>query len=172
MPLNCIGWYAASALCQFLGGDLPTHAEWEYAATSAGHDHKTQYPWGDDAPDCDRAVWGRAPFQMCGGDLGPANVNDPPWAQNDVTPLGVVGLGGNVGEWTRDSFRGYADACWWTRPLRGVGCDEVNAPLRSMRGGSYDVPYTPGLLAADMLGQPVSYPVGSFGVRCARKGAP
>jgi formylglycine-generating enzyme required for sulfatase activity len=169
LPLSCIGWYGAQALCRFLGGDLPSHAEWEYAAAVAGRPARTEFAWGDQQPDCSRAVYGRG-AGACGGD-GPAPVDALPWAAGDVTPLGVVGMGGNVAEWTQDSFRGYADACWWSHPLHGVGCQETLAPERSMRGSDWGEPSST-LLASDTVGQPPSYPLGTFGLRCRRRGVP
>jgi formylglycine-generating enzyme required for sulfatase activity len=49
-PLNCITWNAARALCNFLEGDLPTEDQWEHAATAAGRDVETPYPWGRELP--------------------------------------------------------------------------------------------------------------------------
>jgi len=40
-PLNCIEWASSRAYCQWRGGDLPTEAQWEYAAR--GTDGRT-YP--------------------------------------------------------------------------------------------------------------------------------
>jgi len=169
MPVNCIGWQTARSLCQFLGGDLPSHAQWEYAARGGA---ESLYPWGNDAPDCQRAVYGRnSDGCASGSDRGPQPVDAAPWALGDVSPLGVVGLGGSESEWVLDGFRPYKDACWWTHALRGVGCSEVNAPLRSVRGGNWAVTAAP-LLSFLIIGEPVQYPSNQEGVRCARRGTP
>jgi hypothetical protein len=44
-PINCVDWKQARTFAQWVGGDLPTEAQWEYAARSAGKDWK--YPWGN-----------------------------------------------------------------------------------------------------------------------------
>ena len=170
-PLDCISWRNARGLCQFLGGDLPTHVEWEYAASAAGSDAKRRYPWGDDAPDCARAVYGRAGGGCLADEPGPVAVDATPWADGDRTPLGLVGMAGNVGEWALDAFRPYRDACWWQRPLRDVGCSEDQPPERSIRGASW-LDVAQALPSALILGQAPEFPDASTGVRCAYRGAP
>ena len=64
-PLPCASWRLARAFCQSQGGDLPTEAQWEYAASAAGRPYKTLYPWGDDDPTCARAIVQREPPQPC-----------------------------------------------------------------------------------------------------------
>jgi formylglycine-generating enzyme required for sulfatase activity len=168
-PMTCIGWENARALCRFLGGDLPTSAEWELAARAAGRAVESDYPWGDAPPaSCDDAVFS---CPGSGRPRGPRPVGELPAAARDVTPLGIVGMGGNVSEWTLDSGRPYADACWWQRALDGVGCDEPEAPQRMQRGGNWSEPAL-GLLSAVFTPQAVSYGTGIFGLRCVRRAPP
>jgi formylglycine-generating enzyme required for sulfatase activity len=138
MPINCLSWWTARAFCQSLGGDLPTEAQWEFAATQAGRDLKSDFPAGDDVPSCAQAIWGRgASVPDCRAlGAGPASVDDPA-VQADLTPLGVYDLAGNVSEWTLDSFRPYSDPCWWQSALRGVSCWEGAPPMRGFRGGHW-----------------------------------
>jgi formylglycine-generating enzyme required for sulfatase activity len=147
LPLNCVSWRTARALCQLDGGDLPTVAQREYAATAAGRPVETAYPWGDETPDCRRAVWGRwidtvRGSPECGLNFpelgkGPVAVDAEPWVKSDVTPQGVVGLGGGVAEWTLDSHRGYAEACWTSQPIASPRCFEVEAPQRTLAGAAW-----------------------------------
>jgi formylglycine-generating enzyme required for sulfatase activity len=146
VPMNCATWYAAEAYCKSRGGDLPTEAQWEYAARAAGRDVPTRFPWGDDAPSC-----------ACDGTVSPChapvfgrgstcaslpvvlpNVHVSDGATGDVTPLGVVGMGGSVSEWTLDAAHAYDDDCWRAAGTLDPKCLEDQALQHSLRGGSYE----------------------------------
>jgi formylglycine-generating enzyme required for sulfatase activity len=175
-----VSWYAARVFCLFAGGDLPTEAQWEYAASAAGRPAKTRYPWvGDDVPSCDRALFGRSDDTLRGSTLcyneakkrgedafGPMAIDAR--ETQDVTPItGVVNLGGNVNEWTKDSLTSYASPCWRAAPLLEPTCDEDEAPLRAARGGVWSGPQT-GLLATFRSAlQPHKANTVELGFRCA-----
>jgi formylglycine-generating enzyme required for sulfatase activity len=166
-PLTCVDWYAARAFCQFEGGDLPTEAQWEYAASKAGRSFEARFPWGDlsEGPTCDQTVFLRDSMEsQCGSEsIGPVAVTDPA-AENDATPLGVLDLGGNVGEWALDSYASYDSPCWNGTTLTNPVCWEANAPLRSLRGGDW-ASQTQWLLTSARVGSAPSggYPAGFFG---------
>ncbi|MEQ1570013.1 MAG: formylglycine-generating enzyme family protein [Myxococcota bacterium] len=130
-PRGCLDWHMAGQVCEWLGGRLPTEAEWEYAARSRGEDRT--YPWGQAEPSCSLAVLGYAENDPC-GEGGPALPCSRP-AGN--TAQGVCDMAGNLYEWVRDpyhnSYEGApADGSVWKgsvefRVLRGGGLnsDEV-----------------------------------------------
>lgn len=109
-PLNCVSWETAAAFCRFAGGELPSEAQWEYVALAAGRARKTLFPWGDDAPACERGVYGRAPFNEECADRGqgPAALA----ADGDTTALGVRHLATSLEEHARDRHAAYSDRCW------------------------------------------------------------
>lgn len=78
----------ASAYCDFLGGRLPTDAEWTGAARAAG----ASFPWGDDPlggySNCIRSERGMTLL--------------PPGSRSDDTVEGIADLHGNALEWTSD----------------------------------------------------------------------
>lgn len=119
-PLNCVDWWTARAFCQFQGGDLPTEAQWQYAASKAGR-----------AAELD---------ESCDGCLVASNfplpVEDAVLAR-DVTPLGVRGLFGNLDEWGLDSFQPMDSACWNAATLSDPMCWEEQAPLRTLLGSNF-----------------------------------
>lgn len=138
----CVNWYEARELCQWWGGDLPTEAQWEYAASAAGRALETRFPWGDDPPTCDVAVFGRDPFivgSVCVQDgVGPLPVDTR--ATTDVTPQGVANLAGNLFEWTLDSGYSYDHPCFEASGLHHPQCVEVSGPRRVARGGAWNLP--------------------------------
>jgi formylglycine-generating enzyme required for sulfatase activity len=186
LPVTCISWSLARAFCQSEGGDLPTEVQWEYAAASAGRPHKTQFPWGNEPPSCEQMEWGRgmstsgsAALQPCPQKpgVGVVSVDSHSGADGtagDITPLGVVGLGGNAGEFVLDAARAYTTECWTAAAFSDPSCLDDNAPSRVVRGGSIfwnPTPATSRLMLPGAMGGTgrayISPPLGNIGFRCA-----
>ncbi|MFT7625216.1 MAG: sulfatase activating formylglycine-generating enzyme [Myxococcota bacterium] len=121
-PVNCVDWYQAAAFCKWAGGRLPTEAEWEFAATAAG---TRRFPWGDQAPDCTRAVMqDEAPG--CGTGTTAPVCSRPAGLSAD----GLCDLSGNVWEWTADWF---AHDAYATNTSPTTGMERVD------RGGGFRI---------------------------------
>jgi len=118
LPVVNVTWYEAMAYAAWLGGSLPTEAQWELAArNTAGR----LYPWGADAPTC-----ARANFMDCGSTLLPVrNGRD-----QGRTPEQVYDLAGNAWEWCRDWYGVYGQS--EKDPLGPSG-----GSARVVRGGSF-----------------------------------
>lgn len=96
-PVQHVCWYEADAFARWSGRRLPTETEWEYAASWSPERAKRRYPWGDHDPTPALANLGRL-------GLGP----DPVGAHPDgATEAGVLGMVGDVWEWTASTFHGY-----------------------------------------------------------------
>jgi formylglycine-generating enzyme required for sulfatase activity len=123
-PINCVTWDQAAAFAKWAGGRLPSEAEWEYAAQSAGQDGR--YPWGDDEPTCEKVVAGCHPDSTWPVGSKPAG----------NTKQGLSDMAGNVSEWVQDgwhaSYEGAPnDGTAWGAPDSSVG------PLHVIRGGEW-----------------------------------
>ncbi|PYE86976.1 formylglycine-generating enzyme family protein [Phyllobacterium leguminum] len=103
-PVTQVSLNDAVAFAQWVGGRLPTEAEWEHAAR--GGNRRRRYPWGDEEPtdtDVFCNIWqGRFPHHntMADGFFGTA-----PARSFKSTEDGFYNLAGNVWEWTSDPFR-------------------------------------------------------------------
>jgi formylglycine-generating enzyme required for sulfatase activity len=145
-PINCVSWDAASEFCKFEGGSLPTEAQWEWVAQALGRAHKTDYPWGNDQPTCDMAIFARqnVPYDTChiapvNLEYGPRPEDDP---HGDKGALGVVNLAGSMAEWIADGFQDFRDACWTGASLTNPRCDHFDMDGRvSVRGGGWWGPW-------------------------------
>ena len=128
-PVVHISWSDAVAYAKWAGKDLPTEAEWEYAARG-GFDGQ-DYAWGDMlAPG--RAMlanyWqGRFPYENLCAD---GWERTSPVRHYPANGYGLYDMIGNVWEWTKD---------WWSHPLpKGPSCCAVDNPRGGTLKGSFD----------------------------------
>ena len=123
-PVVGVDYDDALAYCRWVGGRLATEAEWEFAAR--GTDGRT-FPWGNDPPDHDRAVYG----QIYGKGGKPAPVGSKP---SGVSPFGVRDMAGNVLEWCHDWAAPYPDD---SPQLQDNPTGPPQGTSRIMRGGCW-----------------------------------
>ena len=130
-PQNGLTWSQAGAVCTWLGGRLPSEAEWEYAAK--GHVHR-KFPWGDRPdPTCTNSTANFDSGGNCGCGVGGTVVVGSNLA--GIAWSGALDMAGNVAEWVEDWFHdSYTGA-----PADGSAWLEPTGEWRVSRGGSFMV---------------------------------
>jgi serine/threonine protein kinase len=124
-PVNNVSWFGAQAYCEWVGGRLPTEAEWEFAAR--GTDGRI-YPWGNEAPDELRAVFGQSDFEV----LQPVTA-----LPQGASFFGLSAMAGNVKEWVGDW---YDSAYYLNSPTENPTGPQNGFNVRDpkvLRGGSW-----------------------------------
>ena len=103
-PAVHMSWNDAAAYAAWVGGRLPSEAEWEHAAR--GGLGEVRFPWGDEEPDdsgffpCN--IWqGRFPQANSAADGHAATAPAASFAPNGY---GLYNMVGNVWEWSADEF--------------------------------------------------------------------
>ncbi len=166
LPISCADWLEAMSFCIWDGGYLPTETEWHFAAS--GGAEQRAYPWSAPAGaltvDCSSANY--SPDYVNGlfcTNTGSPNAvgaesptGDGRWGHSD--------LGGNLDEWTLDSFAPYVDPC--------VDCANLDAftvnNSRVVRGGDWANATGPLRSAHRAYTTPTGNRDAKIGFRCAR----
>ena len=118
-PVTGVTWHQANDYAAWVGGRLPTEAEWEKACRGT---EGRIYPWGDSDPTADLANY----FPNVGGTT-PVRKYSP---QGD-SPYGVADMAGNVWEWTSSQPQAYPYAAGDGRE------DRTGEAKRVLRGGAW-----------------------------------
>jgi len=157
-PVNCVDFPLAETFCSWIGGRLPTESEWEFAARSRGKDN--EFPWGNEAPNCELSVihyyedgcGTGTTWPVCSKTMG-------------NTEQGLCDMAGNVAEWVQD--------CWFDSyqgnpPRDGSAWDMPFCQCQVLRGGMYSASAARTRLR---YCYPPSAGADDVGFRCARDAA-
>lgn len=144
MPMVEVFWHDAKVYCEWVGGRLPTEAEWEYAARGGS----TEARYGN----IDGVAWyrensGSRPHEV---------------AQKRANGFGLFDMLGNVREWVSDWY----DEHYYQNSPSQSPPGSRNGEFRVLRGGSwYDEPTF--VRVSNRVGYNPATGYGYIGFRCA-----
>ena len=133
-PVTEVSWYGATAYCESLGKQLPTEAQWEYAARAATD---SRYYWGKNMPAgqanfCD--INCKSPEKDTGETIDDGYEGTSPVGMFPANNYGLYDMAGNVWEWTEDCY----DPDWYSSmPSQDPINASIGCALSSYRGGSW-----------------------------------
>ncbi len=151
LPAATVSWTQARRFCKHFGFDLPTEAEWEYAARAGS---QTRWFFGDSESDLDAHAWYE---NNSDGKLHPVGEKQPnAWGLHDMY--------GNVWEWVADMWAPYSPE----PEVDPTGPPVTPGARRVVRGGAFDD--GPRLLRSAFRGGAGSvFRRRDVGFRCARR---
>ena len=128
-PVVGVTWFDAQAFAEWIGGSLPTEAQWERAARGTT---ARSYPWGDTPPKARQHANFARRYNR------PMPVGQFPTGES---PDGIADLAGNVWEWCLDEY----SPTTYQRDSGDVSRNPLNLRFRDVlrsrviRGGAWDV---------------------------------
>jgi len=122
-PVTGVNWAQAEAYCEWVGGSLPTEAQWEKAAR--GPEGNT-YPWGNSDPTCDLLNFNNCIGRTTNSNAYPAG----------MSLYGALDMAGNVFEWVSDWY----DPAYYEAAPTDDPTGPETGETRSVRGSSFESP--------------------------------
>ncbi len=121
-PVIEVTWYGARAYAKWVGGRLPSEAEWEYASRGGNQSKGYKYSGSNNIDD---VAWFRKNSSIYKGthQVGTKQPNE----------LGIYDMSGNVWEWCNDDWHeSYTNA-----PTDGSSWGDGSGSYRVLRGASW-----------------------------------
>lgn len=140
-PVRNVTWFQSRTYTKWVGGRLPTEAEWEKACS--GTDGRI-YPWGDEEP-----THARANFDYNVGTT--TKVGSYPAGAN-----GLYDMAGNVFEWTSDWY----DENYYTNSPDRNPTGPADGTYRTLRGGSWNTAHIQAIVRCASRSK--YYPIASY----------
>lgn len=129
IPAVFMSWYGAEAYCKWIGGDLPTEAQWEYSAKGGQKSENFKYSGSNNLKEVSHYIETSKGRLHKGGEL-------------KANELGLFDMSGNIWEWTADWY----DETGKNTELSEGACDFKGAcdgKRKVRKGGSaWCKPYT------------------------------
>ncbi len=127
-PVICVTWFGAKAYAEWVGGRLPTEAEWEYAARGGQESKGYKYAGSNNV---DEVAW---------YDKNSTNPDNPMLkgrgtnivGKAKANELGIHDMSGNVFEWCSDWYGNYSGEAVSNPQGPKNGSDRI------LRGGCWD----------------------------------
>jgi formylglycine-generating enzyme required for sulfatase activity len=183
-PAVHVAYEDVEAYCSWAGKELPTEAEWEFAARG-GLDGAT-YAWGNEFEPNGQILantWqGKFPTQNLATD---GYEWTSPVAAFPPNGYGLYDMIGNVWEWTSDWYQEHSrvqqSCCASVNPKGGdadKSCDPrmpaIRIPRKVIKGGSHlcSLNYCRRYRPAARMAQPVDTSTCHVGIRCIRRAQP
>jgi formylglycine-generating enzyme required for sulfatase activity len=158
-PVVGVTWLQANGYCTWKDKRLPSENEWEGAARHFGG----AFPWGDEEPNCLRAVFGLWEGGECMADEA-GTLRALPTAEEleEMEADEPLHLAGNVWEYTDSDYKPSRN------PSTGGRAAPGSSAIKVIKGGAWTAGRQD-LRSAARLGVPTDHWANDVGFRCARE---